>query len=113
MANNKKPNPSRERRRLAIEPLLAKEAKSIAIHVFRNGPIEDIHAGIHCPRCAGKQKYSHITEDEMKLLNKTAVNRVYTLLWLKTHEPEKYKVFVEIGSLFASGWDEPEFDFQF
>lgn len=100
MANNKMPNPSRERR-LAIEPLLAKEAKSIVIHAFRNGPIEDIHAG------------SHITDDEMKLLNKTAVNRVYTLLWLKTHEPATYKTVVEMGFLFASGWDEPEFDFQF
>jgi hypothetical protein len=109
---NKKMSSSREHR-FAIDPLLAKEAKSIAIHAFRNSPIEDIHAGIHCPRCAGKQKYSHITDDEMKLLNKTAVNRVYTMLWLKTHEPEKYKAFVEIGSLFASGWDEPELDFQF
>jgi hypothetical protein len=112
MANNKIPNPSPERR-FAIEPLLAKEAKSIVIHAFRNGPIEDIHAGVGCPRCGGKQKYSHITDDEMMLLNKTAVNRVYTLLWLKTHEPEKYQAFVEIGFLFASGWDEPQFDFQF
>jgi hypothetical protein len=101
------------KRRLAIDPLLAKEAKSIVAHAFRNGPIEDIHAGIDCPRCAGKQKYSHITDDEMKLLNKTAVNRVYTLLWLRTHEPEKYKAVVELGALFASGWDDPEFDFKF
>jgi hypothetical protein len=101
------------KRRLAIDPLLAKEAKSIVVHAFRNGPIEDIHAGIDCPRCAGKQKYSHITDGEMKLLNKMAVDRIYTLLWLRTHEPEKYKAVVELGALFASGWDEPQFDFKF
>jgi predicted ribosome-associated RNA-binding protein Tma20 len=64
-------------------------------------------------RCSGKEKYSHITDEEMKILNKTLVNRVYTLLWLKTHQPEKYKVFVDLGAMFASGWDEPEFDFKF
>ena len=104
---------TKRKRRFTIDPDLAKEAKSIAIHAFRNGPIEDIHAGTNCPRCAGREKYSHITDCEMKLLNKTFVNRVYTLLWLKTHEPEKYKAVVELGALFASGWDEPEFDFKF
>lgn len=104
---------TKRKRRFTIDPVLAKEAKSIAIHAFRNGPIEDIHAGVECPRCAGKEKYSHITDDEMKLLNKTFVNRVYTLLWLRIHEPEKYKALVELGAMFASGWDEPEFDFKF
>jgi hypothetical protein len=99
--------------RFVIEPLLAKEAKGIVLHAFRNGPIEDIHAGTHCHRCAGKQKYSHITDEEMKLLNKTAVNRIYTLLWLKEHEPEKYRAFVEFGALCVKDWDEPEFDFKF
>jgi hypothetical protein len=102
-----------QQRRFVIDPILAKEAKSIVAHAFRNGPIEDIHAGVDCPRCAGKQKYSHITEDEMKLLMKTAVNRVYTMLWLKMNEPEKYKAFVELGTFFASSWDQPEFDFNF
>jgi hypothetical protein len=33
------------KRRFVIDPDLAKEAKSIVAHAFRNGPIEDIHAG--------------------------------------------------------------------
>lgn len=104
---------TKRKRRFAIDPVLAKEAKSIAIHAFRNGPIEYIHAGIECPRCGGKEKYSHITDDEMKLLNKTFVNRIYTLLWLRMHEPDTYEAFVELGAIFASGLDEPEFDFKF
>jgi len=101
------------KRRFVIDPNLAKEAKGIVLHAFRNGPIEDIHAGVGCPRCTGKQKYSHITDEEMKLLNKSVVNRIYTLLWLKEHEPEKYKAFVEFGAMQVSDWDEPEFDFKF
>lgn len=49
-----------------LDEQLAEEAKSIVALAFRNGPIEDIHAGRECPTCAGKAEYSHITQDEMK-----------------------------------------------
>ena len=68
----------------ATDPILAKEAKSIIALALRNGPIEDLHAGVSCPPRAGNQEYSHLTNDEMKLIMKSAVNRVYKLLWLKT-----------------------------
>src|ERR1035438_7778951 len=45
------------KRRFVIDPDLAKEAKSIVAHAFRNGPIEDIHAGIDCPTCAGRRRW--------------------------------------------------------
>jgi hypothetical protein len=38
-------------------------------------PIEDIHAGIDCPTCAGKQKCSHIAEAKMKSSMKNAVDK--------------------------------------
>jgi hypothetical protein len=82
-------------------------------HEVRSKELPNTTGNTNCPRCAGKEKYSHITDDEMKLLNKTFVNRVYALLWLRTHEPDTYKAFVELGAMFASGWDEPEFDFKF
>ncbi|HEV7218508.1 MAG: hypothetical protein ACHP8A_17420 [Terriglobales bacterium] len=66
-----------------VDPHRAKEAKSIVAQCFRNGPIEDVHAGIKCPTCSGDKKYSHITQGEMKCIMKNAVNKVYTLLWLK------------------------------
>jgi hypothetical protein len=102
-----------QKRRCVMDPDLAKAAKSIVAHAFRNGPIEDIHAGIDCPTCAGKEKYSHITEAEMKSITKNAVDKVFTLLWLRDNEPEKYRVVVECGALFTGRWDEPEFDFTF
>jgi hypothetical protein len=73
------------KRSLAIDSILAKEAKSIIALALRNGPLEDLHAGVNFPRCAGKQGCSHLTNDEMKLIMKSAVNGMYKLLWLKTH----------------------------
>jgi hypothetical protein len=32
---------------------LAREAKAIVALAFRNGPIEDVHAGKICPTCEG------------------------------------------------------------
>src|SRR4029077_13328406 len=72
-----------KRRASSVDPHLAKEAKSIVAQCFRNGPIEDVHAGIECPTCSGDEKYSHITQGEMKRIMKNAVDKVYTLLWLK------------------------------
>jgi hypothetical protein len=46
--------------------------------------LEDIHAGIDCPTCACKEKYSHITEAEMKSIMKNAVDKVFTLLCSET-----------------------------
>jgi hypothetical protein len=100
------------KRRLVIDSLLAKEAKSIVARAFRNGPIEDIHGGITCPTCTGKKKYSHITQGEMKRIMKNAVDKVYTMLWLRTHEPEKYRVLLEHGARFTAQWDEPKFHFK-
>ena len=97
----------------SVEPRLAKEAKSIVAQCFRNGPIEDLHAGIKCPTCSGDEKYSHITQREMKRIMKNAVDRVYTLLWLKERYPDKYQAFIEFGAHHASQWDEPKLDSHF
>jgi hypothetical protein len=45
---------------------LAREAKAIVAVAFRNGPIEDIHAGGPCPTCTGQAGYSRITDAESK-----------------------------------------------
>ena len=36
------------KRKMTLDPELAAEAKSIVALAFRNGPIEDIHAGKDC-----------------------------------------------------------------
>ena len=58
---------------------VAREAKALVALAFRNGPIEDVHAGKACPMCFGKPEYSHITQEEMLSIMKTAVDRIYTL----------------------------------
>jgi len=44
----------------------------------------------------------------MKRIMKNAVDRVYTLLWLKEHDPDKYQTFIEFGGHYVSQWDEPK-----
>jgi DNA-binding MarR family transcriptional regulator len=87
---------------------LEREAKGIVLHAFRNGPLEDLHAGKLCPECSGKTGYSRITDEEMKRLMKTAVNRVFTLLRLREEEPGEYERLLQLGSLYTSRWDPPE-----
>jgi len=87
---------------------LAREAKAIVAIAFRNGPIEDVHAGRSCPTCTGKPGYSRISDDEMKLIMKNAVNRVYALLRLKVDDPDDYARQIAFGERYTRNWDEPE-----
>ncbi len=87
---------------------LAREAKAIVALAFRNGPIEDIHAGHPCPACTGKFGVSRISDEEMKLIMKNAVNRVHRLLRLKATDSEAFAREIAYGVRCAGGWDEPE-----
>lgn len=87
---------------------LERDAKAIVLFAFRNGSIEDIHAGSTCPLCAREPGYSRITDEEMKKIMKAAVNRVFTLLALKDAWPEKYEHVVRRADLHVARWDEPE-----
>jgi len=86
----------------------AREAKAIVALAFRNGPIEDVHAGRLCPTCAGQSGYSRITDDEMKLIMKSAVNRLYELLRLKAVDPDGYAREIAYGERCTLAWDDPE-----
>lgn len=88
----------------------AQEAKSIVATAFRNGPIEDVHAGENCPTCSRNPEYSGITDEEMKTIMKTAVNRIYTLLQLKQNDPQGYDQLIRFGALYTHAWDEPAVD---
>jgi hypothetical protein len=96
-----------QKRKITFDPGLAEEAKSIVALAFRNGPIEDIHAGKECPHCAARPEYSHITQDEMKNIMKQAVDAVYNILWLKQNDPEKYARTLVYGSRCTRLWDDP------
>lgn len=83
------------------------EAKTLVRHAFRDGPIEDVHAGIPCPHCAGKSEYSHIRQEEMKAIMKAAVDRLCEFLLLKVAFPEEYANFIQVGKILTNDWDTP------
>ena len=87
---------------------IAREAKAIVALAFRNGPIEDLHAGRPCPMCAGQDGFSRITDDEMKLLMKHAVDHVYHLLLLREEDPVEYETKIQFGERYTAKWDEPQ-----
>jgi hypothetical protein len=86
---------------------VAREAKSLVALAFRNGPIEDVHAGKTCSACHGKLEYSHITQAEMRLIMKAAVDRVYTFMLLKERDRNAYESLLGFGELYTANWDEP------
>jgi hypothetical protein len=90
-----------------IRDQLAREAKAIVALAFRNGPIEDVHAGKLCPTCEGQSGISRITDAEMRLIMKTAVDQVYALLCLKHEKPAAYEKKIRFGELYTATWDEP------
>jgi hypothetical protein len=92
----------------SIDLLLAIEAKAITALAFRNGPIENLHAGKTCSVCEGNPEFSHISNDEMKLIMKAAVNAMYRLLWQRDHDPEAYLKSLTLGERYTLRWDDPE-----
>jgi hypothetical protein len=86
---------------------VAREAKALVALAFRNGPIEDVHAGKVCPTCDGNPEYSHITQDEMRLIMKAAVDRMYTYLLLKENDEAAYEALLPFGEKYTRAWDEP------
>jgi len=86
---------------------VAREAKAIVALAFRNGPIENVHAGRVCPTCDGDPKYSHITQEEIRSIMKSAVDRIYTYLLLKESDKAAYDALLTFGEKYTRAWDEP------
>ena len=88
---------------------LERQAKAIVLIAFRNGPLEDLHAGMSCSHCSEKQDFSKISDPEMRMLMKTAVNRVFTVLKLRDEQPDTFEGLLRMGDLFTKDWDPAEF----
>ena len=93
--------------KLTLDSDLAMEAKALVALTFRNGPIEDLHAGRPCPACSGQPGISHITDEEMKGLMKSAVDALYRLLWLREHDTRSYNENLALGRRYTMYWDDP------
>jgi hypothetical protein len=87
---------------------LAAETKALVALAFRNGPIEDLHAGRACAACNGNPEISHISDEEMKKIMKAAVNKVYSLLWQRENDSEAYGKSLVLGARYTQRWDDPE-----
>ena len=94
--------------KMTLDPDLAMEAKALVALAFRNGPIEDLHAGRPCAVCSGNREISHISDEEMKAIMKSAVNILYRLLWLRDCDPDAYNEKLALGRRFTLHWDDPE-----
>jgi len=82
---------------MTLDPELAAEAKSIVALAFRNGPIENVHAGKRVPQLCWQGRSGPWTP-------------VYKLLWLKQNDAEKYEVTIKFGNRHTRFWDEPKAD---
>ncbi len=78
---------------MTLVPEIAAEAKALVALAFRNGPIEDLHAGKLCPTCGDRPEFSHISDDEIRTV---------------MYDPEKYQRNVAFGQRYTKNWDDPE-----
>ena len=68
---------------------LRDEANALTAHAFRNGFLEDLHAGKHSP-ILDQPGYSRITDDEMKRLMIEASEKLARMMALKQQNPAEY-----------------------
>lgn len=71
-------------------------SKAIVHYIFRNGPVEDMHAD-------GK-----LSQQDMKTLNQYMMDRVATLITLfKNNDYMRLLLFLQSQQYYGSGWDAP------
>jgi hypothetical protein len=93
--------------KMTLDSDVAAEAKALVALAFRNGPIEDIHAGRPCEICNGRPEFSHISDHEMKT-SRSAVDALYRLLWEREYDQATYRDRLNIGRRYTQRWDDPE-----
>jgi hypothetical protein len=81
------------------------EANALVACAFRNGPLEDLHAGKHS-KLLEDTSLSRITDEEMKALMLSACERMEMLLRLKESDPKKYDSFIKACNIMhCSSWE--------
>ncbi|MCH2038763.1 MAG: hypothetical protein MK137_09255 [Rickettsiales bacterium] len=106
------------------EKTCAELAKTLTAMCVRNAEIENIHAGTPIVTKTGDYsdvkvidsegnefawpEVSHISDDEMKVLMKGIVNRLYTFM-MQGDDP-RFDKNMDYHKRFTRTWDEPEID---
>jgi hypothetical protein len=70
------------------------EANALTAYAFRNGPIENLHAGKYSP-LIDDPDLCRITNDEMKELMIAASEKLAAILRLRDSDPDRYRRFVQ------------------
>jgi hypothetical protein len=69
------------------------EANALTAYAFRNGLLEDLHAGKPLPT-SHQRGYSRISDDEMRRLMIEASAKLSSMLGLKQEDPAKYETVI-------------------
>ena len=81
------------------------EANALTAFAFRNGPLENLHAGELSP-LTDDDSLSRITQDEMKELMIYASEKLAWLLSVREDDPETYMRFVQgYGAMYCPHWN--------
>lgn len=81
------------------------EANALTAYAFRNGPLEDLHAGKASP-LTDDPSLSRMTDVEMKQLMIYASEHLAKMLDLRDREPAKYRQFVQAyGAMYCQSWN--------
>ncbi len=81
------------------------EANAIVAFAFRNGPLEDIHAGEYSADLLENPELSRLTDTEMKQLMLFACEAIEKVLRLRDEEPDVYAKFIAMQqTCFCGGW---------
>jgi len=86
-------------------PTFRDEANAIVAHAFRNGPIEDLHAGKQS-ELLKDPSLSRLTDDEIKEVMIFACREVAGLLVMREKNTDEYIDFVlRYKRTFCSQWE--------
>jgi hypothetical protein len=81
------------------------EANALTCCAFRNGYLENLHAGKHS-ELLEKPELSRITDAEMKTLMIGASTKLAELLAMKEADPDKYwKLIEHFNEAYCSRWE--------
>lgn len=80
------------------------EANALTAFAFRNGFLEDLHAGKPLPT-AQQSGFSRISDDEMRRLMIEASEKLARLLAMKQQDPQKYEAFIrQYNKTYCRSW---------
>jgi len=83
---------------------LRDEANAMTAMAFRNGFLEELHAGKHSP-VLDDPSISRIRDVEMKKLMVEASAKIEELLELRESEPERYRsLLLQYGRAYCRSW---------